>query len=97
MPKIRYSSGSIRDLKRIHDFLEKAGPGVINRSALAIRRGLAGLAEYPQIGRTIEELPIAFREWPIAFGDSGYLVRYKFEDNEVLVLSVRHQKEAGFI
>jgi plasmid stabilization system protein ParE len=38
----------------------------------------------------------AFRDWPVDFGDSGYVVRYRFAEDEVVILAVRHQKEAGF-
>ena len=37
-----------------------------------------------------------FRDWPINFGDSGYVVRYHFNGNEVTILAIRHQKEAGY-
>lgn len=37
-----------------------------------------------------------FREWRIAFGDSGYLVLYRFQDARVVILAVRHGRELGF-
>lgn len=48
------------------------------------------------IGRLIEDLPEDFREWIIDFGDSGYVVRYHLGENEVTILAIRHQKEAGY-
>jgi hypothetical protein len=44
-------------------------------------------------GATSDE---AFRDWVIDFGDSGYVVRYRIENDSVMILAVRHQKEAGF-
>jgi plasmid stabilization system protein ParE len=38
----------------------------------------------------------AFRDWIIDFGDSGYVVRYRITNDGVMILAVRHQKEAGF-
>ncbi|MDF2600648.1 MAG: hypothetical protein K0Q54_3471, partial [Methylobacterium brachiatum] len=29
-------------------------------------------------------------------GDSGYVARYRVDDDVVTILAVRHQKEAGF-
>jgi len=32
----------------------------------------------------------------IDFGDSGYVARYRLDAHNVIILAVRHQKEAGF-
>jgi len=45
----------------------------------------------------VEDLPESFREWIVDFGDSGYVVRYRIDDEAIVVLVVRHQKEAGFL
>ena len=34
-----------------------------------------------------------FREWPIAFGDSGYLAHCRLIGEHAVVLAVRHQGE----
>ncbi|WP_447704811.1 type II toxin-antitoxin system RelE/ParE family toxin [Methylobacterium brachiatum] len=44
----------------------------------------------------IEDLPEQYRDWLIDFGDSGYVARYRVDDDVVTILAVRHQKEAGF-
>ncbi|MHB1591804.1 MAG: type II toxin-antitoxin system RelE/ParE family toxin [Sulfuricella sp.] len=36
------------------------------------------------------------REWPINFGDGGYVALYRYDGNDAVILAVRHQKEAGF-
>ncbi len=48
------------------------------------------------MGRLIDDLPEDYREWPIGFGDSGYVARYRIDDDAVTILAVRHQKEAGY-
>jgi hypothetical protein len=37
-----------------------------------------------------------FRDWIIDFGDSGFVARYRLDARNVIILAVRHQKEAGF-
>ena len=37
-----------------------------------------------------------FREWPIRFGESGYIALYRYDGQTAIILSVRHQKEAGY-
>ena len=44
----------------------------------------------------MEDLPDGFREWIIDFGDSGYVVRYHLGEDEVTILAIRHQREAGY-
>lgn len=48
------------------------------------------------MGRLIEDLPEQYREWLIDFADTGYVARYRFDQNTVTILAVRHQKEAMF-
>jgi hypothetical protein len=37
-----------------------------------------------------------FREWLIDFGDSGYVVMYRFDGTTAVLLALRHQREAGY-
>ena len=37
-----------------------------------------------------------FREWLILFGQSGYLVLSRIDAGVVVLLAVRHGREAGF-
>jgi plasmid stabilization system protein ParE len=48
------------------------------------------------MGRPVEEMDDEFRDWIIDFGDSGYVARYRLDAHNVIILAVRHQKEAGF-
>ena len=48
------------------------------------------------MGRPAEELEPEFREWLIDFGESGYIVLYRFEGQNAVILAIRHQKEAGY-
>ena len=66
------------------------------RAATAIVKAIQVLGHQPRIGRPVQEMDIAYRELVIQFGDSGYLALYRCEDDAVTVLSLRHQKEAGY-
>ncbi|MFB0873771.1 MULTISPECIES: type II toxin-antitoxin system RelE/ParE family toxin [unclassified Sphingobium] len=80
----------------MRDFLSPKDADAARRAGEAIRQGVKILAAYPRMGRLVDDLPESFREWPIDFGDSGYVVRYHVDDMRVVILAVRHQKEAGF-
>jgi len=48
------------------------------------------------MGRPVEDMDDEFRDWIIDFGDTGYVASYRVDQQSVLILAVRHQKEAGF-
>jgi hypothetical protein len=37
-----------------------------------------------------------FREWLVDFGDSGYVLLYRYNGQSAVLLAVRHQREAGY-
>ena len=96
MPQVRCAPKAIRDLQRLREILRPFNPAATKRASERIRNSLQVLGHQPHIGRPIEELPDEFREWVIEFGDSGYLVRYRIDADSVTILSMRHQKEAGY-
>jgi plasmid stabilization system protein ParE len=96
MPQVIYTGNAINDLDRLREFLISKNPIAAERAAQAIREGIATLGIQPQIGRPIEDMPVDFRDWPIDFGDSGYLARYYFNGGTVIILAIRHQKELDF-
>lgn len=96
MPRVVFSQAAIRDLSRLSTFLEGKSPSAAQRASKAIVEGVEDLELFPSMGRLIEGLPEQYREWLIGFGDSGYVVRYHIGEEKVVILRVRHQKEASF-
>ena len=50
------------------------------------------------MGRPVSLLPLEYQELVIGFGDSGYVMLYRHdrETDRIVILTVRHQKEAGY-
>ncbi|MCK0743707.1 type II toxin-antitoxin system RelE/ParE family toxin [Chromohalobacter nigrandesensis] len=96
MPQVIFAPAAISDLERLRDFLRPKNPAAAERTAEAILQGVQALGEHPHIGRPIDDLPEAYRDWLIDFGDSGYIARYRVDADTVVVLAIRQQKEAGF-
>ena len=96
MPRLIWSLPALAGVQRTYRFLAEKNEASAKRALKAIREGVVTLAAHPQIGRVAEDMDEVFRDWPINFGDSGYVVRYRFNGNEVTILAVRHQKEAGY-
>ena len=97
MPPVIFAPAALRDLQRLREFLRPKSQLVAQRAATTIQLSLRQLAAQPSMGRPIEGLPEAFREWVIPFGDSGYLARYRIEPDVIVVLAVRHQREVGYL
>jgi plasmid stabilization system protein ParE len=96
MPRVIYAPAALRDLERLRAFLRPKNPAAAKRAARAITQGVRALGLQPHIGRPINDLPEEFRDWPIDFGDSGYIARYRIDGDTVVILAIRHQKEVGF-
>lgn len=96
MPRLRWSPEALEDVARLHAFLLPKSEAAARRAAGAIRGGVKALGEHPEIGRPVEEMPIEFREWVIEFGQGAYVALYHFDGYEVVILAVRHGREAGY-
>ena len=96
MPRLIWTPQALADVQRLYRFLASKNTEAARRAVRAIRQGVKVLTLQPGMGRPIEDLPVEFREWRIDFGDGGYLVRYRLDAGVIIVLAVRHQKEAGF-
>jgi plasmid stabilization system protein ParE len=81
---------------RLHDFLAPKNPAAAKRAIKAIRQGVKALGKHPEIGRPVEEMPPEFREWVIEFGQGAYVALYHYDRKEVVILAVRHGREAGY-
>ena len=96
MPPIRFAPRALQDLQRLREFLRPKNPEAARRAGLAIQQDIRVLGQQPRIGRMIEDMPEHFREWPIHFGDSGYVARYRIDpDGSVTILTIWHQREAA--
>ena len=96
MPQVRWSQAAIRDMARLYDFLAPRSPDAARRAIAAIHQGVKALASHPEIGRPIEEMLPEFREWIIEFGHGAYVALYHFDGRRVVILAIRHSREAGY-
>jgi plasmid stabilization system protein ParE len=96
MPRLKWSPNGLRDLARLHEFLAPKSRDAAKRAIKAIRQGVKLLGKFPEMGRPVEELPEEFREWIVEFGSGAYVARYRYDGKEVVILAVRHGREAGY-
>ena len=83
------------DLVRLEDFLWQSEDALALQWIDFLLDGLHVLTHQPGVGRP---LPHGHRELIISRGRGGYLARYVFDAprQQVIVLRIRHQREAGY-
>jgi len=96
MPRVVWSPAALADVHRAFLFLANKNLLAAQEAVKAIRQSVTILAQHPEVGRPIAEMEPEYREWPIAFGSSGYVVLYRFDGAFAIILALRHQREAGY-
>ncbi|KVU59641.1 plasmid stabilization protein [Burkholderia ubonensis] len=96
MPRLIWTRTAQQAIVRLHRFLADQDRTAAQRAIKAIRAGVNVSIAQPRLGRPVEDLDLAFREWLIDFGDAGYVVLYRVDDDAVTILTIRHQREAGY-
>jgi plasmid stabilization system protein ParE len=91
--KILYSARALAGLDRVFDFLAAHDPNAAVRAAERIGEAVALLQNHPFVGRPIRG---EVRELVISHGRDGYVALYRVRAGTVVVLAVRHQREAGY-
>jgi plasmid stabilization system protein ParE len=89
---VLYTAAAHRDLQRLGDFLRESDPAAAERTATMIAEAITVLVRHPLIGRSVG---VNRRELVIFRGRTGYLARYSYSlvRDEVVILSIRHQRE----
>lgn len=96
MARIISSKTVLLDLEKLTDFLLEINPQAAVETADLIQEAIAVLKRHPLIGRRVEA---DLRELVISRGKTGYVALYSHESDQdaVLILTIRHQREAGYI
>ena len=95
MAKLSYSARALADLERLTDFLADIDPSAATGALELIKEAVELLSRHPLIGRPVEH---GLRELVISRGRTGYSALYSFEEDQqaVLILAIRHQREGGY-
>ncbi len=95
MAAILYSERTLAQLERVTEFLTDSDPEAAADAARLIVDAIEVLRRHPEIGRPGQD---EFRELIVSRGRSGYVALYRYDerDDTVLVLAIRHQREAGY-
>lgn len=96
MARVEVSARALRDLERLFDFVAETEPGRAPAHLSSVRAAFELLADHPLLGRGAED---GRRELVLSRGSYGYIAKYRWlpAEDVVLILAVRHQREAGYV
>lgn len=94
---VQWSSRALNDLQRVYDFLSERSEDAAIESFKTIKQAALLLETFPGAGRPANDLDPEHRELVIPFGISGYVFVYEVQENQqILILALKHQKEVGY-
>lgn len=94
--KLVWLPSALQGVQRAYRFLAEKDRDVAQAAVVTIRKHAAILRKFPNAGRPTEDLDPEHRELLIPFGVAGYVLIYEVHAEIILVLALRHQKEAGY-
>lgn len=95
MARIFYGRRALADLERLFEFLAAEDPPMAPDAVALVVDAITVLERHPCIGRP---LPGSLRGLVIARLRAGYVALYRLRRGpaQIEILSIRHQREAGF-
>ena len=95
MARLIFSQIALADLEKLTDFLIDVDPLAAAETVDLIEEAIGVLKRHPLIGRQVES---DLRELIISRGKTGYVALYSYEADQdaILILAIRHQREAGY-
>lgn len=98
MGKIVLSNNASLRLKSISNFYETRDKAIAERAINTIIAAFQLLRKFPEAGRPWRG-SLTRRELVIPFGEQGFVSLYEIvrETNEIVILAIKHQREAGYL
>lgn len=92
--KLVFTELARRDLARLRQFIAEKNSGAAERAAARLKTASVLISRRPLIGRVAPagSRPDV-RDLPVAFGASGFLIRYQVLPGEVRILRLWHARE----
>lgn len=91
-----WSDKALADVRRLHAFLHDKSPAAASAALDTILLAVFEISNFPSIGRPLSDEEADYRELPVPFSNSGYVVLYKFDGTILEIQSIRHMREAGY-
>lgn len=96
MPHLKWTDNALGGVRKAYEFLAEHDTDAAKAAVKAIKEQSLILIDFPEAGRPADDLDPEHRELIIPFGASGYILVYEVIADYVLILAVKHQREAGY-
>ncbi len=94
--KLVFTELARQDLVRLRQFIADKNPRAAERAATRLKTASVLISRRPLVGR-VAPAPAGsrpdVRDLPVAFGASGYVIRYQVLPGEVRILRIWHARE----
>ena len=95
MAKVILTRKAAEQIAAFRSYYHDKEPIAGERAVAALLGAIRRLEDHPAIGRPCSDYP-HLRELVIPFGRSGYVALYRTDRLRVVILTIRHQREAGY-
>lgn len=92
--RVEFLPQAVEDIDRVFGFLVEKNPLAAAKAMLAIDEAIEKLTLSPRLGRPLPGLE-DFRQIPIPFGKSGYMMQYRIQEDALVVVRLWAGREAG--
>ena len=89
--KLIWSAAARRDVIRLRTFIDPHNPEAARNAADTLKKATRLLLGHPALGKRLEERED--RELFIPFGQRGYILRYRLEDETLVIVRIWHGLE----
>lgn len=88
--KVVVSRTAARDIDRLEAWLLDKNPGAAVKVRGILQAAFEGTVQFPRRGRIVRG---AIRQTYAPFGKSAYVIRYRFQNGQVIITRIFHGKE----
>lgn len=89
--RVRFSRQARADLLAQIDWLAQLSPAAARRASQSIQNTLAWLADFPLAAPMADD---HHRDAAVRFGRDGFLLRYRVEGDDLIIVRVFHGRQA---
>jgi plasmid stabilization system protein ParE len=84
---------ALEDVERLHAFLVEKDAAAAERAVRTVLSGGDTLQELPEVGRPMDD-DTGRRELVLPFGAGAYVLRYRIQEDTVVIIRAWHSREA---
>lgn len=90
--RLRWLPETWDDIERLFRFLEDKNPAAAKRAVDLIIKGADNLLDTPELGARMNDNSHR-RELYLPFGAGAYVLRYRLDDDDIIIIRVWHSRE----